>query len=94
MRISGNEWYSEPNPFNPPGNLLPGQAPEIAVDLSDPGLDPPRLESAGRFTAVPAYTDMKLHDITTGPDDPDCEPLDMHFPPGSDEDFRRQLPFF
>jgi len=93
LRINGNEWYSEPNPFNPPGNLLPGQAPEIAVDLSDPGLDPPRLESAGRFTAVPAYTDMKLHDITTGPDDPNCEPLDMHFPPGSDEFFHGNCRF-
>ncbi|NOX98179.1 MAG: thiol oxidoreductase, partial [Verrucomicrobia bacterium] len=25
-----------------------------------------------------AYTDLKLHDITTGPDDPNAEPLDMN----------------
>ena len=28
---------------------------------------------------VPAYTDFKLHDITTGPDDFNAEPLDMNF---------------
>jgi hypothetical protein len=36
---------------------------------------------------VPAYTDLKLHDITYGPDDPNREPLDMHAPIGSDEFF-------
>src|SRR5262249_4580355 len=28
--------FSEPNPFNPPGNLQPGQAPELRMDLNDP----------------------------------------------------------
>jgi CxxC motif-containing protein (DUF1111 family) len=32
---------------------------------------------------VPAYTDLKVHDITTGPNDPNCEPLDQNQPPGS-----------
>jgi CxxC motif-containing protein (DUF1111 family) len=32
---------------------------------------------------VPAYTDLKLHDITGGPGDPNREPLDMNQPPGS-----------
>jgi CxxC motif-containing protein (DUF1111 family) len=32
---------------------------------------------------VPAYTDLKLHDITSGPDDPNRESLDMHQPAGS-----------
>jgi CxxC motif-containing protein (DUF1111 family) len=33
---------------------------------------------------VPAYTDLKLHDITTGqPGDPNIEPLDMNQPAGS-----------
>jgi CxxC motif-containing protein (DUF1111 family) len=27
---------------------------------------------------VPAFTDLKLHDITSGPNDPNREPLDMH----------------
>jgi CxxC motif-containing protein (DUF1111 family) len=32
---------------------------------------------------VPAFTDMKLHDICDGPDDPNIEPLDMNQPAGS-----------
>jgi CxxC motif-containing protein (DUF1111 family) len=32
---------------------------------------------------VPAFTDLKLHDICSGPDDPNGEPLDMQQPPGS-----------
>ncbi|MCB0183819.1 MAG: hypothetical protein KDE31_06125, partial [Caldilineaceae bacterium] len=32
---------------------------------------------------VPAFTDLKLHDITSGPDDPNAEPLDMNQPLGS-----------
>jgi CxxC motif-containing protein (DUF1111 family) len=27
---------------------------------------------------IPIYTDFKLHDITSGPDDPNSEPLDMN----------------
>jgi CxxC motif-containing protein (DUF1111 family) len=36
---------------------------------------------------VPAFTDLRLHDICDGPDDPNAEPLDMHAPPGSDAFF-------
>jgi len=32
---------------------------------------------------VPAFTDMKLHDITDGPTDPNHEPIDMHAAPGT-----------
>jgi CxxC motif-containing protein (DUF1111 family) len=32
---------------------------------------------------VPAFTDLKLHDICDGPTDPNIEPLDMHAPAGS-----------
>ena len=32
---------------------------------------------------MPAYTDFKLHDITSGPGDPNREPLDMNEPAGS-----------
>jgi len=32
---------------------------------------------------VPAYTDLKLHDITSGPGDPNREPLDMNQTPGT-----------
>lgn len=80
--------FVEPNPFNPPGNLQPGEAPDYVVDLNNPELPNPRLRAnqAG-ITWVPAFTDLKLHDITSGPEDPNREPLNMHFPGGSAEFF-------
>ena len=81
--------YSEPNPFNPAKppqgpNLLVGQAPTLTVDLSSDDLPPPRLKPAHGVVMVPAYTDLKLHDITTGlPGDPNIEALDMNQPVGS-----------
>ena len=45
----------------------------------------PRLDAPKRGPLeVPAYTDLKLHDITTGFDDPNQEALDMNQPAGSD----------
>ena len=32
---------------------------------------------------VPAYTDFKLHDICSGPDDPNAEAIDQNQPAGS-----------
>ncbi len=75
--------FTEPNPFNPPGNLKVGEAPTLEIDLSRPGLPGPRLPVENGVTWVPAYTDLKLHDITSGPDDPNRESLDMHQPAGS-----------
>lgn len=77
--------YTEPNPYNPSGNLQPGQAPDLTIDLNDRRLPNPRLRSWGHTgtTWVPAFTDLKLHDITSGPGDPNIEPLNMHFPGGS-----------
>ncbi len=76
--------FTEPNPFNPPGNLRPSDAPRLAVDLTSSQLPSPRLKPARHgVVQVPAYTDLKLHDITCGPDDPNREPLDMQHPPGS-----------
>jgi cytochrome c peroxidase len=59
--------YSEPNPFNPPGNLRMGETKDLKVDLSNPALPAPRLmpDEAG-VVWVDAYSDFKLHDI--------CEP--------------------
>ncbi len=76
--------YYEPNLFNPPGNLRPGDAPALKVNLNGRHLPPPRLRERDGVTLVPAFTDLKLHDITSGPDDPNCEALDMHAPAGSD----------
>lgn len=79
--------YSEPNPYNPPTNLRPGDAPPVAVDLCDPSLPLPRLNlvrGIRQFVNVPVYSDFKLHDITSGPDDPGIEALDMQEGPGTD----------
>ncbi len=83
-----NDWgwfYTEPNPYNPPGNLRVGDAPTLEVNLNSRTLPGPRLHEDRGVTWVPAYTDMRLHDITSGPDDPNRETLNMHFAPGSDE---------
>jgi hypothetical protein len=75
--------YTEPNPYNPPGNLQLGDAPVLAVDLTSHELPGPRLKPTGDVVWVPAFTDFKLHDITSGSDDPNREPLDMNQPAGS-----------
>lgn len=75
--------YTEPNPYNPVGNLQPGDAPELAVDLTSNVLPGPRLKPTGNTVWVPAFTDFKLHDITAGPEDPNREPYDMNQPAGS-----------
>jgi hypothetical protein len=59
--------YSEPNPFNPSGNLRSGETRDLKVDLSSDVLPAPRLRPDSSGTVwVEAYTDFKLHDI--------CEP--------------------
>jgi len=76
--------YSEPNPYNPPGNLQVGQAQTLYVNLTDSSLPPPRLRpDDDGVIQVPAYTDLKLHNITSGPGDLDCEPLNMNRPAGT-----------
>jgi len=76
--------YSEPNPYNPAGNLRPGDAAPISVDLTSNELPGPRLKpNTNGVVWVPAYTDLKLHDITSGPSDPNAEPLDQNQPAGS-----------
>jgi cytochrome c peroxidase len=75
--------FVEPNPYNPPGNLRPGDAPNLAVNLNDHRLPQPRLEAKRGVTMVQAFTDLKLHNICSGPTDGNSEPLDMQQPPGS-----------
>lgn len=74
--------YSEPNPFNPPGNLRMGEAPNVNVDLASDELPAPRLRpDANGIVWVDAYTDFKLHDI--GDPNEAAEPLDMNQSPWS-----------
>lgn len=86
LPLDNEGWiYSEPNPFNPAGNMQVGEGPTVTVDLTSKMLPGPRLnvEKDG-VVYVPAFTDLKLHDITAGPDDPNREPLDMNQPGGSE----------
>lgn len=83
----GESLYSEPNPYNPPGNLQEGTILPLVLDLNDPSLPPPRLRAHGGKTRVWAFTDLKLHDITTGPNDPNRDPIDLQHPAGSDAFF-------
>ena len=88
LPLTDEGWvYTEPNPFNPPGNLRVGEYPTFSMDLGDPSLDAPRLpiDQATDTVWVPAFTDLKVYNLTTGPDDPNCEPVNMHFPGGSEE---------
>jgi hypothetical protein len=85
LPLTGEGWiFTEPSPFNLPGNLRWGEAPLLAVDLTDPRLPGPRLAPGpDGVVHVPAFTDLKLHDITCGPGDPNIEPLDMQMSPRS-----------
>jgi len=103
LPLTDGAWiYSEPNPYNPPGNLRVGEGvPSVRVDLTRADLPQPRLRVERGAVMVPAYTDLKLHDITGGkpscqsnPDlinggrcDGDAEPLDQNRPAGSPEFF-------
>jgi hypothetical protein len=89
--------YFEPNPYNPstgpnsPNLLLgptnyPVSAPALTVDLTSDALPLPRLRPHAGVVMMPAYTDLKLHDIsaTSNPlTDPECEPLDQNQPAGT-----------
>lgn len=77
-------FYTEPNPYNPPGNLQVGEVPDLAINLNSRTLPLPRLRAENGVTRVPAFTDLKLHDITGGPDDPNREYLDMQHPAGTE----------
>jgi hypothetical protein len=79
--------FTEPNPYNPAGNLQPGQAPTYTMDLTAQGLPEPRLrpiDGNSRTINVPLYSDFKLHDISNGPSDPNAEVLNQNAPAGSD----------
>lgn len=94
LEISNKGWvFSEPNPFNPIGTLQPTDAyvqtyGTLTVDLTGADLPTPRLKvNKAGVVRVPAFTDLKLHDITSGATDPNREPLDMNSAEGSPEFF-------
>ena len=74
--------YSEPNPYNPPTNLRPGETKTLTVDLNSTQLPAPRLlplSTDPETVLVPAYTDLKLHDITDPNEPAEAEALDMNW---------------
>jgi len=84
LPLDNKGWiFTEPNPYNPSGNLRPGDAPTLAVDLTSEQLPGPHLKPVNGVVWVPAFTDLKLHDITFGTGDPNREPLDMNQNEGS-----------
>src|SRR2546422_29861 len=89
LPLTNQGWiFTEPNPYNPSGNLRPGDAPTLRVDLTSHELPSPRLKpDAHGVVWVPAFTDLKLHDITGGPNDPNAEPLDQNQPATSSKFF-------
>jgi hypothetical protein len=70
--------FTEPSPFNPDTERQPGDGPVYEINLNSSRLPSPRLESERGVVWVPAFTDLQLHDICDGPDDPNREPIDMH----------------
>jgi cytochrome c peroxidase len=85
LPLDNKGWiFTEPNPYNPSGNFQPGDAPILAVDLTSDQLPGPRLRPVKGAVWVPAFTDFKLHDCTSGTGDPNREALDMNVPAGSD----------
>lgn len=104
LPLNNHGWlYTEPSPYNPSGNLqvgavnYPRTAPALTMDLTSDQLPKPRLyPDASGVIAVPAFTDLKLHDIsaTSNPaTDPECEPLDQNQPAGSREFFAGNCKF-
>ena len=86
LPLDNEGWiYTEPNPFNPPENLQTGETETYSVDLSSDELPGYRLKPANGVVWVPAFTDFKLHDITSGPDDPNAEAININYPGGSPE---------
>ncbi len=56
--------FSEPNPFNPAGNLRPGDVPQpFAFDLTEEAQHPRLSKQADGSVLVPAFTDLKRHDM-------------------------------
>ena len=84
LPLSKQGWnYTEPSPYNPTGNLRRGDARELSVNLADAALPQPRLAVAqprDEVLWVPAYTDLKLHDVSLADDEMPVESLDMNWP--------------
>ncbi len=79
-----DRWFVASGPYDGLGSLRGGDKPVVSVDLTSAATAGPRLrpDSDGGVW-VPAFTDLKLHDITSGPGDPNAEPVDPGRTPGT-----------
>jgi hypothetical protein len=67
--ILDNPIYSEPNPYNPPGNLRPGDVSRpFTFDLTRDGPGPHLERTRDGRAIVRAYTDLKRHKIADDED--------------------------
>jgi hypothetical protein len=88
LPLDNEGWiFTEPGPYNPADLLQAGEAETYSVDLSSDELPGVRLKPVNGVVWVRAFTDFKLHDITSGPDDPNAEHIDINSPGGSPEFF-------
>ncbi|MBK9129882.1 MAG: hypothetical protein IPM13_19205 [Phycisphaerales bacterium] len=55
--------FSEPNPYNPAGNMRVGDGPSVEVDLTRVGDGPHLTREDDGSVVVRAYTDLKRHDM-------------------------------
>ena len=59
-----SRWFTEPNPFNPAGNLQPKDVSvPYAFDMTRDGEKPRLVRSNDGGAIVHAYTDLKRHDL-------------------------------
>lgn len=57
-----NPTFTEPNPFNPPGNLQLSDVPQpLAIDLTKDGPSPHLERESDGSVLVPVFTDLKRH---------------------------------
>ena len=56
--------FTEPGPYNPPGNLGPAQMRALSFDLTRVGPEPRLERVAGGKAVVRAFTDLKRHDLS------------------------------
>lgn len=62
MRLE-SRFFTEPNPFNPPGNLTPADVLQVfSFDMTSEGSGP-RLERRGEGAIVRAFTDLKRYNL-------------------------------
>jgi hypothetical protein len=70
--------FTEPSPYNPVGNASAADTQVLSIDLTSYELPGPHLKPVDGIVSVAAFTDFKLHDITSGPGDPNREALNMN----------------